>query len=124
MTAIITRPVSIPVAFHNTEITQLRKLLAFPEFAGHAQAELDFRMDNAEALVQVIKDNGVVMATLGDISVSYEELLHLATITEKKFYELPEGNIIGRLRDEVKAHLSGVQSMEANALKQAIADLA
>lgn len=124
MNAVITRPVSIPAEIIATDDKGLRKLLSFPAFAPHAQAELDFRMENKEALVQAKKDAGVIMESLGGIHVSYEELLHLATITPKEFYALPEGNIINRLREEVKAHLQGVQSLNSHDLRDAIAELA
>lgn len=71
-----------------------------------------------DARVAEVKANGAVV--LGQ-HYSYEELLCLATITVKSFYELPEGSIVHRLREDVKAALAGVVSLEANSLKETIA---
>lgn len=108
-------------------------------FQAHAQDELAFRVAvkvatkaqikadadaikyaNAVALKADLQANG---STVLGIAVSYEELLHLATVGVKAWYDLPEGNIIARLVSDVTVALAGAQSREANALKSAIAEL-
>jgi hypothetical protein len=76
--------------------------------------------EQAEARkADVIANGGTVLGQ----QFSYEELLQLATITVKAWYDLPEGNIVEQLRNDVRAALSGVVSIEANALKATIAEL-
>lgn len=131
MATTLTRPNGIPAEVVACTDKQLRALLATP-YAPHATAELAFREANAEALAKAeAEELANRMATLTSegttimgIKVTYEELLHLATITPKKFYELSEGSIIRRMRAEVTTALAGIQSLEAHALKQAIAELA
>jgi hypothetical protein len=82
------------------------------------------RAQEAEATAEArrldILENGT---TILGIAVSYEELLHLATLSEKKWYGMPENNIVAALVEQVADALAGIQSREANALKEAIANL-
>jgi hypothetical protein len=76
--------------------------------------------EKAEARkADVIANGGTVLGQ----HYSYEELLCLATITVKAWYDLPEGNIVQQLRNDVQAALAGVVSIEANNLKATIAEL-
>jgi hypothetical protein len=108
-------------------------------FQTHAQTELDFRLAvkvatkaQIKANEQAIKDAEAELlkadlqangTTVLGLAVSYEDLLHLATLGVKAWYEMPADSIVARLVSEVTLALKDVQSREANALKAAIAEL-
>ena len=73
------------------------------------------------ARAEAVRQNGAVI--LG-VQYSYAELLQLATIKVKAWYDMPEGNAVERLHAEVAAALKGVTSREANSLKAEMAALA
>ena len=129
MATTLTRPEGIPAEVIACTDKQLRSLVNTP-FGAHALAEIEFRIANAEALAIAeaeaieARRNTLISegTTIMGIKVSYEDLLHLATLNVKKWYEMPEGNIVSKLVAEVATALEGIQSREANALKQAIAE--
>lgn len=87
------------------------------KFDAEAEAIMAEKAEARKA--DVVANGGIVLGQ----RYSYEELLQLATITVKAWYELPEGNIVEQLRNDVRAALAGVVSIEANALKATIAEL-
>ena len=104
-------------ACSDKELNQLERMPAFRSMV------LDFRA-NRESLVAekiaLAKTATYTVASLGGRSFSYAEILMLATIGVKKWYEMPESNPVQEISDEIAQILAGIQSREANALKLAI----
>ena len=115
---------STVIDIRNASDTELRKLVKIPFMKDAVEAELSDRITNAEARIAEAKTRSYTLQSLGGRVVSYTELLHLATVSVKSWYDLPESNIVAEINAEVAAHLAGIQSREANALKAAIAELA
>lgn len=112
------------ITLHTATDAELRKLVKIPFMTDAVNAEIADRTINAQARIDEAKTRSYTMASLGGRVLSYTELLHLATVSVKSWYELPENNIVAEINAEVAGHLAGIQSREANALKQAIAELA
>ena len=105
--------------FTDKELNQLAKLDRYKALV------LDFtahRAETAEARIAQAKTATYVLESMGGLEFSYAELLQLATISPKNWYEMPENNPVARINAEVAQALAGIQSREANALKAAIAE--
>lgn len=83
------------------------------DFTAHRLATMADRIANAKTATYALE-------SLGGRVVSYSELLNLATVSPKAWYEMPENNIVAEINREVAQLLAGIQSREANALKAAI----
>jgi hypothetical protein len=105
--------------FSDKELAQLAK------FDRYKALVLDFtayKAATAEARIAEAKSATYKLESMGGLEFSYAELLQLATISPKKWYDMPEDNPVARINTEVAQALAGIQSREANALKAAIAE--